>query len=54
MQATASQIALLLNGRVEGNPDVIVNKPARIEEGSEGSISFLGNDKYLMSCNSCS
>lgn len=46
MQATASQIALLLNGRVEGNPDVIVNKPARIEEGSEGSISFLGNDKY--------
>jgi len=46
MQATASQIALLLNGRVEGNPDVVVNKPARIEDGSEGAISFLGNDKY--------
>lgn len=46
MQATASQIATLLNGRVEGNPDVLVYKPARIEEGIEGSISFLANAKY--------
>jgi len=46
MQATASQIALLLNGRVDGDPDVLVYKPARIEEGIEGSISFLANAKY--------
>ncbi|MBK8721486.1 MAG: UDP-3-O-(3-hydroxymyristoyl)glucosamine N-acyltransferase [Saprospiraceae bacterium] len=46
MQATASQIASLLNGRVEGNPEVVVTKPARIEEGTEGTISFLGNEKY--------
>ena len=46
MQLTAHQIALLLNGTVEGNPDVSVNQLAKIEEALPGSLSFLANPKY--------
>lgn len=46
MQFTAKQIGILLNGTVEGDPDVIINKLAKIEEGSTGSLSFLSNPKY--------
>lgn len=46
MQFTAEQIATLLNGKVEGNPDVLVSHLAKIEEGSEGALSFLSNRKY--------
>jgi UDP-3-O-[3-hydroxymyristoyl] glucosamine N-acyltransferase len=46
MQLTAHQIALLLNGTIEGNPDVSVNQLAKIEEALPGSLSFLANPKY--------
>lgn len=46
MQFTANQIATLLGGYVEGNPDVIVNQLAKIEEGNEGCLAFLANPKY--------
>lgn len=46
MQVTAQQLAQLLNGIVEGNPDTTVNRPAKIEEGTSGTISFLANPKY--------
>lgn len=46
MQFTAEQIATLLNGQVEGNPEVAVSQLAKIEEGEEGSLSFLSNAKY--------
>lgn len=46
MQFTAEQIATLLNGEVEGNPDVLVSQLAKIEEGFEGALSFLSNPKY--------
>ncbi|MBX2872688.1 MAG: UDP-3-O-(3-hydroxymyristoyl)glucosamine N-acyltransferase [Saprospiraceae bacterium] len=46
MQLTAQALADLLDGIVEGNPDVSVNRPSKIEEGEPGSISFLGNLKY--------
>ena len=46
MQFTAQEIGLLLNGTVEGNPQVTVNRLAKIEEASEGSLSFLANPKY--------
>ncbi|PRD46413.1 UDP-3-O-(3-hydroxymyristoyl)glucosamine N-acyltransferase [Sphingobacterium haloxyli] len=46
MQFTANQIATLLNGYVEGNPDVLVNQLAKIEEGAEGTLAFLSNPKY--------
>src|SRR5690606_1136737 len=46
MQFTANQIATLLNGYVEGDPDVLVNQLAKIEEGKEGALAFLSNPKY--------
>lgn len=46
MKFSARQIAEVLNGEVFGNPDVEVFKLAKIEEGDEGSISFLANPKY--------
>ncbi len=46
MQFTAQQIGILLNGNVDGNPDVTVNELAKIEEAGAGSLSFLANPKY--------
>ncbi len=46
MQFTANQIATLLGGYVEGDPDVLVNQLAKIEEGTLGSLAFLSNPKY--------
>ncbi|MFD2873049.1 UDP-3-O-(3-hydroxymyristoyl)glucosamine N-acyltransferase [Mucilaginibacter ximonensis] len=46
MQFTAQQIASLLNGTVEGNPEAAVSTLAKIEEAGEGSLSFLANPKY--------
>ncbi|HZW63644.1 MAG TPA: UDP-3-O-(3-hydroxymyristoyl)glucosamine N-acyltransferase [Flavobacteriaceae bacterium] len=46
MKFTAQQIAGILEGDIEGNPDVEVSKLSKIEEGSEGSLTFLANPKY--------
>ncbi len=46
MKFTAAQIAGILNGTVEGDKDVRVHKLSKIEEGSEGSLTFLANPKY--------
>ena len=47
MKFTANQIAGILNGEVIGNPDAEVYKLSKIEEGTEGSLTFLSNPKYL-------
>lgn len=46
MKFTAAQIAGILDGEVEGNPQIEVDKLAKIEEGTEGAITFLANPKY--------
>src|ERR1035437_25148 len=46
MQFTAQQIATLIQGRLEGDPDAQVNDVAKIEEAVEGSLSFISNPKY--------
>jgi len=46
MKFTAGQIAGILDGEVFGNPDAEVYKLAKIEEGTEGSLTFLANTKY--------
>ncbi|RIA09792.1 UDP-3-O-[3-hydroxymyristoyl] glucosamine N-acyltransferase [Flavobacteriaceae bacterium MAR_2010_72] len=46
MKFTAAQIAGILEGDVIGNPDVEVSKLSKIEEGTEGSLTFLANPKY--------
>ncbi|HEX9979838.1 MAG TPA: UDP-3-O-(3-hydroxymyristoyl)glucosamine N-acyltransferase [Flavobacterium sp.] len=46
MKFTAEQIAAILGGEVVGNPAAEVYKLSKIEEGSEGSLTFLANPKY--------
>ena len=46
MTFTAKQIADLLGGTLQGNPDTQISKLCKIEEGQEGGISFLANPKY--------
>ena len=46
MKFTASQIAGILEGTVVGNPEIAVHRLAKIEEGKEGSLTFLANPKY--------
>lgn len=46
MKFTAEQIAGILEGEVVGNPNAEVYKLAKIEEGTEGSLTFLANPKY--------
>ena len=46
MKFKAADIANLLQGTVEGNPEAEVWTLAKIEEGTDGSISFLANPKY--------
>jgi len=47
MKFTAAQIAEILQGEVVGNPNAEVFKLAKIEEGTEGSLTFLANPKYV-------
>ncbi len=46
MQLSAQQLAQILSGTVEGDPEVKIDRPSKIEEGGAGSISFLANPKY--------
>lgn len=46
MEFTVGQIAALVNGQVEGNPEAKISTFAKIEEGHPGAISFLANEKY--------
>jgi UDP-3-O-[3-hydroxymyristoyl] glucosamine N-acyltransferase len=47
MKFTAAQIAGILEGEVVGNPNAEVFKLSKIEEGTEGSLTFLANPKYV-------
>jgi UDP-3-O-[3-hydroxymyristoyl] glucosamine N-acyltransferase len=47
MKITAEQIAGILEGEVRGNPKAEVSKLSKIEEGIEGSLTFLANPKYV-------
>lgn len=46
MKFTAAQIAGILEGTVEGNADTEVSMLSKIEEGKQGSLTFLANPKY--------
>ncbi|MFZ4462429.1 MAG: UDP-3-O-(3-hydroxymyristoyl)glucosamine N-acyltransferase [Bacteroidales bacterium] len=46
MEFTAQQIAGLLGGDIEGNPEVAISGLSKIEEGKPGTLSFLANPKY--------
>ena len=46
MQFTAQQIATLIQGRVEGNPEAKVSSVGKIEEATGDMLSFIANPKY--------
>tara|TARA_R110001592_G_scaffold72390_3_gene221160 strand:- start:48800 stop:49810 length:1011 start_codon:yes stop_codon:yes gene_type:complete len=46
MEFSAQQIADMLGGTVDGNPDVTVSNLSKIEEGKAGTLSFLANLQY--------
>ncbi|MEO8171756.1 MAG: LpxD N-terminal domain-containing protein, partial [Sediminibacterium sp.] len=46
MQFTAAQIAMIIQGKLEGNADATVTSFGRIEEARQGQLSFLANPKY--------
>ena len=43
---SAAQIALLINGKIEGNANAAVNSFGKIEEAQNGQLGFLANPKY--------
>lgn len=46
MEFTAKQIADVIGGRVEGDENAKIHTFSKIEEGKEGTITFLSNPKY--------
>ena len=46
MQFTAQELGLMLNGTIQGDPSVSVNRLAKIEEATAGTLTFLANPKY--------
>jgi len=46
MKFSAAQIALLINGKIEGDPNAAVGAFGKIEEAVGGQLSFLANPKY--------
>jgi len=46
MTFTAKQIAVLLKGLIEGNPDISAESFGKIEEAEGGQLAFLANPKY--------
>jgi UDP-3-O-[3-hydroxymyristoyl] glucosamine N-acyltransferase len=46
MTFTVKEIAEVIGATIEGNPDAIITKFSKIEDGEEGGLSFLANTKY--------
>lgn len=46
MKINAERIALLVNGKTEGDKNVTVNSFGKIEEAKQGQLAFLANPKY--------
>lgn len=46
MTFTAAQIAQIIDGSIEGDPNASVTRPARIEEAGAGDFAFLDNPRY--------
>ena len=46
MKITTGEIAMIVEGTIEGDPDVMIHGPSPIDEGKPGTVSFLSNPKY--------
>jgi UDP-3-O-[3-hydroxymyristoyl] glucosamine N-acyltransferase len=47
MEITASQIAELIQGNIEGDSNTVVSSVGKIENAKPGDVSFLANPKYI-------
>jgi UDP-3-O-[3-hydroxymyristoyl] glucosamine N-acyltransferase len=46
MDFTAQQISSLINGKIEGDPGIIVSSFGKLEGAEPGQLAFLANPKY--------
>ena len=46
MTFTVKEIAEVIGAAIEGNPEAVITKFSKIEEGEDGGLSFLANIKY--------
>lgn len=46
MRFSSQELCNLLNGTLEGDPDIIITKPSKIEESDKDCVTFLANPKY--------
>ena len=46
MEISALQLAALVNGKIEGDPNIKINTFSKIEEAKAGSLTFIANPKY--------
>ncbi|MEP6674971.1 MAG: UDP-3-O-(3-hydroxymyristoyl)glucosamine N-acyltransferase [Ferruginibacter sp.] len=46
MEFTASQIAMIIGGKIEGDANAVVTSFGKIEEARAGQLAFLANPKY--------
>ncbi|MBI2871491.1 MAG: UDP-3-O-(3-hydroxymyristoyl)glucosamine N-acyltransferase [Candidatus Omnitrophica bacterium] len=47
MKKTLSELARIVGGRVDGDPNTVITGVSGIKEASEGDITFLANPKYV-------
>ncbi|MBK8296530.1 MAG: UDP-3-O-(3-hydroxymyristoyl)glucosamine N-acyltransferase [Saprospiraceae bacterium] len=46
MKITAGELAALVHGTLEGDPNIIITHPSKIEEAVDGSLCYLDNLQY--------
>ncbi|MDE6057207.1 MAG: UDP-3-O-(3-hydroxymyristoyl)glucosamine N-acyltransferase, partial [Muribaculaceae bacterium] len=46
MEMTTGALASLIKGVVDGDPDIVLNGFAKIEEAGPGQLTFIANPKY--------
>jgi len=46
MKIKLKELAIIIEGKLDGNGDIIITGAAGLEEAGANEISFLGNPKY--------
>jgi UDP-3-O-[3-hydroxymyristoyl] glucosamine N-acyltransferase len=46
MNLSAKEIAGIINGKIDGNSDIVIHNVSKIEDAAAGTLSFLANPKY--------
>lgn len=46
MEFSAAKIAQIIEGRIEGNPDILINNLSKIQDATPNCVAFLSNPLY--------